>query len=208
MVPARHGWLELDGAVSLPAQVQRTLTGYYALEAQPEVDAFVSSHPDVTRERVLVRASADGVEIAVELPPMGDDTHVDLDAVCQIVEGVSHFVLLADRARRELPTTELELELQAELDKFLLLAVARERPLEPWQARALHERLFGHARFLHPAGTERGDRYRTAHALAERFTAALARRYLATRRHRELCAILRRFYHASPNDKLALARAA
>ncbi|MCH7929016.1 MAG: ATP-binding protein [Proteobacteria bacterium] len=44
--------------------------------------------------------------------------YIDLQMM-HSVEGVSHFVLVAERARRELPVTQLELELQAEIDKFL-----------------------------------------------------------------------------------------
>ena len=61
--------------------------------------------------------------------------------MCQLIEGVSHFVYVADRARRKLPATQLELELQAEIDKYVLLVLQRER-FDTLVARAFHARLF------------------------------------------------------------------
>ena len=85
------------------------------------------------REAVRVRDSADGVvEIEVLAPSVSEES--DLDSVCQLIEGVSHFVYVADRARRNLPATQLELELQAEIDKYVLLVLQRERLTPAWRA--------------------------------------------------------------------------
>ena len=189
------------------AAIQRRLVHYYGLDEVPAIDGFVRVSDDVEREQLLVRWGEDGVEMALELPRHAA-TGRDLDAICQLVEGVSHFVLVAERARSELPLTQLELELQAEIDKYVVLAVTSEPPLDAISRAALHERLFGAVRFLHPPDTEHGERYRIAHRLAMRFTQKLDHRYLRHGRHHELRAALCRFYRAGQTTKLELARAA
>ncbi|MCA9623950.1 MAG: hypothetical protein KC731_33235 [Myxococcales bacterium] len=182
---------------------------FYALDELPAVDDFVAPQPEPSRERLVVRITEEAVDIALELPestvqPAGP---LHLDALCQVVEGVSHFVLVTHRARRDLSTSQLELELQAEVDKWLLLALGRE-PRERQRRAAVKDRLFEGVSFADPAGTERGDRYRKAHRLARRFIERLERRYLREGRHEDVRAALFEFYRLGPGDKVAFAEAA
>lgn len=162
----------------------------------------VSNHE---RETLLVREQSDGVEIALLLPRRlleHDGAPGDDDGLLQAVEGVSHFVYLAERVRTSLPTTRLELELQAEVDKFVLLAFGgAER--QAHARRHLRVRLFEHVRFLHEAGSEDGDRYRLANSLAARYVHRLEALPEVTARRAELC----RFYRAGQTEKLRMAAA-
>lgn len=179
---------------SLAGAIQARLASLYALDELPPVDDYVRVAPG--REQVVVREADDHVELAVVLPgaALGPaDAGVALDVLCQVVEGVSHFVVLAERIRKELPTTELELELQAEVDKFVLLSSGDE-------PRELRELLYERVRFLHGADTERGQRYRTANRLAARFCARLD---AGRERPR-----LRRFFRAGQAEKIRMALAA
>jgi hypothetical protein len=136
---------------------------------------------------------------------------VSLDELCQVVEGVSHFVFVVERARRELPATCLELELQAEIDKYVLLAhggVPGGRGYEPDRAAEIQKMLFERVRFAHPEGTETGDRYRIANSLAARFVRRLEERFARPRRFEAMRSFLRRFYAAGQAEKLELAQAA
>jgi hypothetical protein len=121
----------------------------------------------------------------------------------QALEGVSHFVFLADRVKRGLPTTRLELELQAEVDKFVLLALAGE-PTGEGERQALQVELFERVRYLSSEHSEEGQRYRLANDLAARYV----RRLDATGPSGDLRAELCRFYRAGQNDKIRMARAA
>jgi hypothetical protein len=114
---------------------------------------------------------------------------------------VSHFVYVANRARQELPSTQLELELQAEVDKFVLL-VLEQLPYDRGEALEVHEQLYERVRFLHAAGTEQGDRYRVANGLAARFV----RRLLGSGGSAAHAA-LRRFYRAGQAEKIWLVAA-
>ncbi|HEX7454326.1 MAG TPA: hypothetical protein VF294_18670, partial [Polyangiaceae bacterium] len=117
----------------------------------------------------------------------------------QVAEGVSHFIYLAERARVSLPVTKLELELQAEVDKFVLsLGFSTDR------AERLVQRLFDGPRFLDAEDTEDGARYRLAHHLAARF---VSRAFVANDRTRAR-ERLRSFYRAGQAEKIHLASAA
>jgi plasmid stability protein len=203
-------------APTLPSIVQARLERYYGLEDAPRVDDFVRPVGAATREAVLVRELDDGLELAVRLPRAALERSGErsLDLVCQVVEGVSHFVYLAERARRELPATQLELELQAEIDKFVMLVIegvyARSPAPVDAEARAdeLRARLFERVRFVHPEGSERGERYRMANSLAARFARRLEAAFAREGRFDQLRRELRRFYRAGQTEKLELARAA
>ena len=180
-------------------RLQRRLERFYHLEETPDIRAFVrESTDDVERESLLLRQDEDGVEMALVVPRSAAN---DSDAWLQLAEGVSHFVYVANRARQELPSTQLELELQAEVDKFVLL-VLEQLPCDRGEAIDVHARLYENVRYLHEPGTELGDRYRTANDLAARFV----RRLLAfgpSATH----AALRRFYRAGQADKIRLVAA-
>jgi hypothetical protein len=130
------------------------------------------------------------------------------------LEGVSHFLYLAWNAGYDRGVTLLELELQAEIDKYvaswwLLRAQDPERcPAE------LHHLLFERARGDARLAGGRAELYRAANQYAGRFcrrlerqlTAAAARmraaRLHAGRMHAETLTELRRFYRLSPERKM------
>ena len=155
------------------------------------------------REALLLRESEGGLEMALVVPATTPPATAanDHDGWLQLAEGVSHFVYVANRARQELPSTQLELELQAEVDKFVLL-VLEQLPYDRGEAFEVHSRLFERVTYLHEVGTELGDRYRTANDLAARFV-----RRLMTHGPETTHATLRRFYRAGQADKIRLVAA-
>jgi hypothetical protein len=180
-------------------RLQRRLERFYHLEATPDVRGFVRHSARASeREQLLLRESDEGLEMALVVPSGAANDH---DAWLQLAEGVSHFVYVANRARQELPATQLELELQAEVDKFVLLVLERV-PFPRDQAYEVHSRLFERVSYLHEPGTELGDRYRTANDLAARFV-----RRLMVRQGAATHAALRRFYRAGQAEKIRLVAA-
>jgi hypothetical protein len=189
---------------SLPRRIQAHLARLYGIDT-PDVDDFVQPQPS-GREVVLVRESDGELEVAVHLPAEVLEAQApSLDGLCQVAEGVSHFMYLAERARRGLPTTWLELELQAEVDKYALLARLGGGDFDRARAARLRERLFVHVAFTHDEGTEHGERYRVANQIGARFAEKLER--LAARGGRVLRA-LRDFYGAGQREKLEIVLAA
>jgi len=203
---------------SLPARIQERLSSYYGIDHGPSVDEFVRPSDD-SREELVIRDCDDGLELSLCLPRAAVQAghEASFDEVCQAIEGVSHFLYLVERVRCELPVTQLELELQAEVDKYVLFlhgfgprpgASAAASSFEPRRASWIRARLFEQVTFLHPAGTERGDRYRMANDLAARFAGRLESSYARRGRFGEMRAALRRFYRVGQTEKIALARAA
>jgi len=189
---------------ALAARVQGALERVYRLDRVADVEDYLSEARD--REALLVREAEDGaIEIRLCLPAI--EIEASLDAICQVIEGVSHFVYVVERARLQRETTQLELELQAEVDKWVVLAESIGA-FDAERSALLRERLYERVAFEHDEGTEIGQRYRMANESAHRFVRRLEREYLSRERHSELREELRRFFHVGQEEKLRLGRAA
>jgi hypothetical protein len=117
------------------------------------------------------------------------------------VEGVSHFVYVAHRAKVERPVSAVELELQAEVDKYLVaLLVSWNQAGEP--PPDLRERLFSRVVFAGDLSREERDRYQLANSAASEYAAALEARFVATRSIDDLLGEVRRFYRKGLAEKL------
>lgn len=198
---------------TLPSRIQERLSRIYGIEDAPSVDDFIQPAGTSDREMLLLRDVGDGLEVALHLPrrAVEGQPRLSFDELCQVVEGVSHFLYVVERARRELPATHLELELQAEIDKYVLLVHSGTeglRSFEPERASRIRGRLYDRVTFEHPAGTERGDRYRMANDLAARFAGRLEEMFARRGRFEQMRSLLRRFYWAGQTEKLTLAQAA
>jgi hypothetical protein len=135
---------------------------------------------------------------------LGDDNFGDF---LLAVEGVSHFIYTICCARAERPLSHMELELQAEVDKYVTCLLATE-PEEEISA-VLRRRLFENAEYESDLDDEEHDRYRAANDNAHRYAAWLETTFVGPRRIPEMLAELRRFYRQSLASKLAtIARAA
>lgn len=186
-------------------RLQRTLEGFYGLEQAPRVEEFVRLGSAATREQLLVQESVEGLYVAVMFPEdqIPEEPLRQSDRWTQLIEAVSHFLFLAERARVELPTTQLELELQAEVDKFVVLlptAGARDNRMHPAALEQLHHYLYEDVQFLHPAESNEGTRYRLANQLAATYVARLLKRGNLELWQKQL----RTFYRASQADKISI----
>ncbi len=115
---------------------------------------------------------------------------------CLAVEGVSHFIYVALCAAVERSVSQLELELQAEVDKFACcLLVAGAAP-------DLRRRLYGEVDFAPDLDGEESARYRAANAQAQRYAGTLERRFVRPARTDALLAELRYFYRMDLPAKL------
>jgi hypothetical protein len=203
----------LDRVRALAARVQGALERLYRLDRVVSVEGFVRSADSGEREALLLREGSDGeLEVGVRLPPLPHPrAHLDLDTLCQVIEGVSHFVYVVECARRGRAATQLELEVQAEVDKWVVLA-ASIHSFDARRSATLRARLFEDFVFLHDetseAGRELAERYRVANDVAHRFVRRLERDYVGRERFGELRAELRVFFHIGQEGKLRLGRAA
>ena len=202
----------------LMLDVQRRLEALYALEAQAPVTDFVLSEEEAAAypgggSRTLVTQRGDQVALGVVLEQetfallAGADPRVRLDhgnlgAFCTLTEEVSHFVYLHFCARAPRTVTQLELELQAEVDKYLtavfLLCLQNEGAVSP----RLRDLLFRRYRLAARLSAEQAERYRAASLLAYRYCSHLESRYLRASRLPDLAREARRFYRLGQREKL------
>jgi len=124
--------------------------------------------------------------------PQGDK----LDAFCVALEGVSHFLYLTYcQVALERPVSQIELELQAEIDKYLLLRVI-------FGFKDSVSRLFQGFSWHESVKEEAQERYRVAHQQAKRYARWMEQRV----RKGDIRYVLddaRRFYRKPLSCKLA-----
>ena len=202
-------------ARSLLARLQLGLEALYRVETRLAIDAFVIDasqrgeiHPArAPREQLLLR-EADG-ELAMALfvdaaaianlerhDPAAQLDERNFTDFCLAVEGVSHFIYVALRAAGDRAVSQLELELQAEVDKFACCV------LVAGAATDLRARLYGNVYFAADLDETESARYRAANNEARRYAGALERRYVRRERTEGLLTELRRFYRMDLPDKL------
>ena len=188
---------------ALAARVQAGLERIYQLDRVADVGDFLHGGEEGEREVLLVRESDDGsLEVSLRLPRF-ETQDASLDALCQVIEGVSHFVYVVERARTRRETTQLELELQAEVDKWVVLA-ASMRSFDAETSAGLRARLYEAVRFDQGGDSEVGERYRVANDAAHSFVRRLERDYVRKERYGDMRSELRRFFQVGQEEKLRL----
>lgn len=131
-------------------------------------------------ETVLVAESEDGMGLSIYLDQAllsrlaGQDLLSGLKArqfadLATVLEGISHFNYLVWSASRDRSVTLLELELQAEVDKFVVTSLLALKQQDHELARKLHCWLFDEVRFHPSLDSTQRERYATANDYAARF---------------------------------------
>jgi len=219
-------------ASGLVDHLQAQLEATYDLPRGVKVSEFLIDRRGVeqlggvvsAREEVFLVESADagGLDLGLYLAPelferlRGKDPRQrsglrlvteELSAFSAMAEGVSHVLYLLRCAEAGRPVSKLELEVQAEIDKFAVSALhlwgrgLREKTHELW------ERLFLHVRPRHGLSAEERDRYGTAGALGGRYARHLIERHVKPGRLDGFLGDLRATYRLLAGEKLqALAR--
>ena len=169
-------------------KIQAHLESIYRIQA-PDVSQFQIDRKQLievageglrdAEEWVLVREADDGLDVAVfvdefylesleQVDCISEAPAADFQAFCAATEGVSHFLMLFERVRRREPIRMLELEAQAEVDKYVCASFHRpDRADEWWQ------RLFREANLAEGLDPEECSRYLEAGRLAAGFCATL-----------------------------------
>lgn len=122
-----------------------------------------------------------------------------LPSFCELAEGVSHFLYVVHTAEQGRRVSLLELEAQAEVDKFALCLLAKWGQAD-WPQELLH-RLFDAVTYRNTLTTEERWRYEEANRLARRYCVELCRHMKRGRLDR-LLAELRYSYRLGAEAKL------
>lgn len=206
--------------------MQHLLAGLYDVELNEDVYDFLVTDPrqlpahdraQTPDEQLIVAQCADELGVGLYLDaavherltranPHDALTERNLADFLTALEGVSHFVYVAWNARHDKPVSLLELEMQAEVDKYVA-ALSLLRAQSPGRfPRELHAALFERTRVDPELAGDRQGLYRLASEYAARYCLRLGRGRDASARESLDAATLtelRRFYRLSNARKVA-----
>jgi hypothetical protein len=193
------------------AGLQSELEGIYGVRA-PQVQDFVMGREGLraaggephSPEQLLVSEDAGEVFLGlyVDEDVLGAATRGRLTSLACAAEGVSHFVYLATRVAAGRPVSLLELEAQAEVDKFVLLLMRLWRRGHRRSSPALRMRLFEGVAYRDGVDGEQLDRYRTANSLGRGYARWLEGRFVEGADLEGLLRELRASYRLGAGEKL------
>ena len=210
-------------------QVQSQLESIYDIGLKERAEDFliekkealsilnVKEETKIPKELLLVRQPVDEtVEVALFLDPklfrnlsahnlFENISQKSLSDFCIVIEGVSHFVYYLWKSYRKVPITQLELELQAEIDKFvmLFLYLRTAQSGSGFSPSRIFEALFENFTLLdHLSGTQK-NRYMTASHLAGKFCYQLHQRFHSHQHLRVLLDEIRHFYNLTQEQKIS-----
>jgi hypothetical protein len=168
-----------------------------------------------SEEELLLAETPDGAGVALYLDPgllrrlegadpVGELTEENLADYCTALEGVSHFVYSTWRLDRDLPVSLLELETQAEVDKYAVTVFLMADQQGGGYPAQVHARLFDRVSFDARLDPDQYHRYRTAHRCAAHYCRRLEHRFVTRGQARieALVRELRRFYRLGSTAKL------
>ena len=165
-----------------------------------------------TEETVLVQEDENGLALSVFLDdellsrlndsdPLKKLCVTDLNDLWTVLEGISHFNYIVWNAQKNRQVSLLELEIQAEVDKFtstLILALHQD---DTELADKMHGWLFDNIHFNDDLSQNQRERYSTANNYAARFCHGFRDRI---RRNGQIgLRELRQFYRLSQRDKIS-----
>jgi hypothetical protein len=205
-------------------RMQSLLAGLYDAPVEHDAEDFLVSDPQRLREvvgeplsdeQVFVVEQDGEVRIGLFIDQRVLDRlqrHDPLDALdednlndfCTALEGVSHFHYLIWSCARGRSVSLLELELQAEVDKYATALALLTRQREGAFPGDLHARMFGSVSFLPELDEVSRRRYEEANRHAARYCRLLDQRYLHPRRRQpeRWLAELRRFFRCGHQEKI------
>lgn len=119
------------------------------------------------------------------------------------VEGVSHFLLIDHRSRHDFVCTALEMEMQAEIDKFLTAYFYRRSQSAAENCgREIFDAIFENFQLRENLAAEEAERYRIASDVAKRFCHRLLKHHLEPKADwQKVLKFLRLFYRRGWEQK-------
>jgi len=209
-------------------QLQQLIAGIYDVNVAHDVYDFLvtdrqalppAARAQETDEQLIIASGESGAsEVGVSLyldpallerlqrsDPMVRLTDANVADYCTALEGVSHFLYFAWNAEHDKTVTLLELELQAEIDKYVASYLLLKRQFPERFPSELLRVLFERTRIDPRLAKGREHLYRAASRHAEKFCRRLDRSLRASRREfgHAVLAELRRFYRLTDQRKVA-----
>jgi hypothetical protein len=205
-------------------ELQRALEIIYHLEPEPSVEDFLVGRGDLARlgaspsanEELFIIESDGDADVGLYLSPdclqtlerLKTDPAAGLldgmlPAFTTAAEGVSHYLYFAGCARQMRTVSKLELEVQAEVDKFAIAFLHLWRVGERARSGELIHRLFERVSYRPSLDSDERDRYRTANRLSRGYCRYLSKSFCIEGKLEGLLAELRHSYRLSAQTKYA-----
>ncbi len=206
-------------------ELQSNLQALYEIETNHNVSSFVTSNGNLkaallasngsSKETVFFREEGGCLDIAVfidedvisqlntSLTPENLLTK-NVGNYCYALEGVSHFLYLIYNAGYDRSVNFLEMELQAEVDKFVMLKTMIDREGSDGKKHDAHSMVFDDMHFRSGLNPEEITRYKDANFFAAKFCRSLLRNYIGNRNPAGMERQLRRFYRLPLQEKIRL----
>jgi hypothetical protein len=211
-------------------RLQRHLENLYEVRSGYQVADFLIDDPCLARrldrtrnprdipEKLLIHQDGDSLNLALYLDRdllqrLADDDPTEslhgqnLHDFWMALEGISHFIYLTWNAGHQRSVTLLEMELQAEIDKYILAAVLFGRQTQGLVPTTLYARLFNDTSFDQRLDATERRRYHRANYFAGRFCSYLEKEFLQPGARRGLINTLRRFYRLTQQRKITAIQA-
>lgn len=190
----------------------------YLVTDRELLTALTAGNPRRSAEEQLIVVEGEGnldvalyldqvvLERLVAADPRESLSGANLADFWTVLEGVSHFHYLAWNAAFDKPVTLLELEMQAEVDKYVSTRLLLQSQPDATLGAPLMQRLFDEPALDPALEPEEIDRYQAASALAGRYCAGLESRFPAATFTQELLRELRTFYRLPQTAKIGRIR--
>ena len=208
------------------AALQRQLERIYEVEIPHSVDDFLITDREVLKdlqgdeacsepevdEQLLVVQDGDDLDISLYISDDVMSRLADNDPesrlhggnivdFCTAMEGVSHFVYLIWNASYERGVSLMELEMQAEIDKYVSIAFLFGQQYGGRIPPSLHSWLFEQPEYDSSLNRESLERYRDANYYAGKYCARLESRYFGRNGQAGMFNDLRKLYRLTNNAK-------
>ena len=215
--------MEKDCLQILP-QLQAMLESIYEVKLEYDVRQFtctdrkfasaISNFPNSTPEQLLINENDDCLDISLFLDssvlenlqhnnPFNCLHDRNLQSFWIAVEGVSHFLYVAWRAGFNRPVSQLELELQAEIDKFICAAYLFRQQQPSFNLNEIWIKLFKHYYLHDHLSADQVRRYQQANEYAGQYCIRLKDLVTSRKYDNPYYKQLRRFYRLGQNGKIA-----
>lgn len=164
-------------------------------------------------ERLLIAEHDEGMDlslyIAAEVIEHLENAHPEellqqgkYSEFCLMLEGVSHFLYIIWNANHEKKVTLLEMELQAEIDKFIVLQSLVDTDFMQPISGSLRTWLFEKNGFNEMLTAGELERYKRANHYAGKYCMGLQQQFKLDGLNNALLNELRRFYRLGHEDKI------
>lgn len=207
------------------SSLQKQLEEIYGVRVEHAVDDFLITDPDLAqlldtsknarniKEKLLVQQNGDNLDISLYLDskviqhlaennPLQELHCGNLADFCLVLEGVSHFLYLAWNAFLDRNVTLLELEMQAEVDKYIASIFLFNKQNSKIVLSRLHNFLFTNPSFDRSLDQTALTRYKDANFFAAKYCWQLEEKFLKRGSGANLFEELRLFYRLSQEEKI------